>query len=422
MEVVSDVKIGKVLSTFIEYMFVFVTILQCNTVYFRSGLNNRIQIMWFGICFLLVCISLFEMIIKSYNIKQLVLSLTIFLAFMVTILFLDYQIYPFPIKKEISQFIIIPFMMVIIFYNKILAGEGLDLLVKVERVMLILAGISLFFWGVSELGVPTNMATFITWGNYQQISGYNNVHFIAQGITKFLGMTLIRNTGIFVEAPMYSYALTVSFLVLLFIDGGTKKSRILKAVVLLATIFTTTSTTGVIVSILAIAYYEFFIVDRISLVFKVLIILLGLIAVGVLIKIILLQKLSSNWNSSSSIRMNDLLSGLSAWKNNIVFGNGLENYQILLDYMDPRRLGFNGNMGFSSGLMQVLAYGGIAMGLFYIIPSIMGMLVSKKMFGFSSICFLLFIFTIVNDTYLYFIILSAFFASFLLRKKYKEGE
>jgi len=87
----------------------------------------------------------------------------------------------------------------------------------------------------------------IDFGSYnnepRQINSYFNLHFDTQkmGIG---GFTLIRNSGIFCEAPMYAIILLVTFMFQLFIDEIEFSKR--NFYILVVTIITTVTTTGII--------------------------------------------------------------------------------------------------------------------------------------------------------------------------------
>ena len=77
-------------------------------------------------------------------------------------------------------------------------------------------------------------------------------------------------------------------------------------------------------------------------------------------KLFLLKADTGSWE----VRFDDFLAGFAAWKRNFWFGNGYDTMDAIIYYMSSRR---SYNMGYSSGMFSVLAQGGIALMLNYII-------------------------------------------------------
>ncbi|CAJ1226839.1 hypothetical protein LZY01_13210 [Levilactobacillus zymae] len=396
---------------FFEYFYMFVTLLQCNSVLFCENNNSgKIKIVWVLLTALFLLRAVLRFVILKRNIQPLIWFVLLFLLLVISFLAISYQIYAFSMESMVS-YLFIPIAGTIVMYDYFTSGAGGRLLVVFRNIVLCLAVLSLFFWLLSILGVPTNSESTIAWGTEHSIPGYFHIHFIAQGSVNFLGIDTIRNTGIFVEAPMYSYILSLAFLINLFVSkSGYNWITLTLGIALL----TTTSTTGVIIAFLAVAYYEFVVVDRESAVLKVLIFLVGISALIFSVIRILSDKIDPNWNSSSSIRFNDIVAGFLAWKDHPWMGNGLGNYTTIIQYMDSRRL--IGLTGYSSGAMEVLAYGGVLGLMFYVIPTVLSLVYSKRILGLSLISFVLFVFTIVDGTYIYLLLLCYFWAGYLTRK------
>lgn len=398
--------------TFFEYVFVFVTLLQCNSVFYsleNTG-NKRILIIWYVLLLLLFFLNLMELHDKKINIVHLIKFQLIFVTLMSAFLIGEYIYYPYDLKNAL-MYLFIPFCMVCIFYTDFkVAG---NLILKIRNVTVVLAVVSLFFWFLSIIGVSPNMSVNISWGSTHSVPGYFHLHFIAQGSINFLGINTIRNTGVFDEAPMYSYVLCIAFLIHMFIPKQFKIMDFI-SIILIITILSTTSTTGIIILLLSILYYELFVNHKIN---KLLTIFVGIFLLPIVyfaVRNILIDKIDSNWYSSSSIRLNDLIAGFMAWKDHILIGNGIFNYKSIVNYMNYNRIMTN-ITGYSSGIMTVLAYGGLLLLLFYLVPTLLTMFVSRKDFAIGLFSFILFIFTVVNNVYLYIILLSFFWARYLTK-------
>lgn len=260
-------------------------------------------------------------------------------------------------------------------------------MVKYSNVMVVLAMISLlfyFFTSVFSILKPTSEVT-LEWGYSRTISSYFNLHYIIQ--QSYLGgIRIVRNTGIFTEAPMYSYCLVIALAVQEFF--GTKKRR-LKVSILLMAIITTMSATGIIMVCIIIALQYFknnkkkksknLIKEYIKMVF-IPVLLIILVSIGTLViqNKINESSISGNYTSYST-RLDDFRAGYEAWKDYKVIGCGYENYPLVRGYMNSSMR--ENDMGGTSALMMMLPQGGIYLFLIFLIPllsSIRYSLVKKK--------------------------------------------
>jgi len=318
-------------------------------------------------------------------------------------------------------YLIIPICMITFFYGNFFKNTINEMFLEFRNIVLILSGLSLLFWILAIMGVSPNESLSIGWGGVHTVPGYFYMHFITQGSTDFLGINTIRNTGIFVEAPMYSYILSLAFVINLFLDSDSKLID-LKSGLLIVTILSTTSTTGIIVLFISIIYYQLFIKNTFKYkMVKYMISILVILVTVIFLRIILQDKVDSVWYSSSSLRLDDFTSGYMSWMNHPIIGNGLRNDISIINNMNYKRV-ISGLTGLSSGLMMVLPYGGIILLLFYLVPTVLSMIISKNIFGVAFVAFILFAFTSTGDVYIYIILLSYFWASYLIKKDVRGME
>lgn len=399
------------------YIFAFFTVLQCNTVFFNHS-RKLILIFWTAFLFINLIQALSHLFFNKINILPLIKFEIIFLIISISYFFIEYLRYPFGIHY-IFSYLIIPFILIIIFYDYILTGNIYELFSSLKNIVFILSCISLFFWIFSILGVPTNSNIFVTWGEARYIPGYFGLHFISQGRINFFGIDTVRNTGIFVEAPMYAYILVIALSILLFLN---KKSKInkMQLIILLITILTTTSSGGIIFMGFVLIYYKSFLSKNTrSINLKVFLSLLLFLLFLIGSVYILKQKfVDSNWSASGSIRLDDIYAGFMAWKNNLLLGNGLGNYYSILQYMKYLRI-VNDLSGYSIGIMQTLSFGGIGLLTFYIMPVFLSFKLPKRILGLSLASFGLFIIFIVNEVYIYIMIICFIYSAYILRKEKK---
>jgi len=215
---INEKKLDQLFTTVIDYLFSIFTILQCNSIYFREdGNKNKIQIIWMILLMLLLLKAVINMVMRNTNIIPLLEFEILFVMSVFVFLIISYQRYSFGVSM-VLLYLIFPAIGVVIFYDLFLLGQQERILIRLKNVTVFLAGLSIFFWVLSTMGVPTNSTATIAWGGYQDVSGYLDLHFIAQGKISFMGFNAVRNTGFFVEAPMYSYILCIGLMISVFID------------------------------------------------------------------------------------------------------------------------------------------------------------------------------------------------------------
>ena len=268
----------------------------------------------------------------------------------------------------------------------------------------LIAATSLILWIVGPILniMKTNSEILSNWGTknnlYVPFRGYYGLLYLRQYETS---LGIWRNTGIFTEAPMYSYILSVAFMIECL---ARKKPRICICAILICTILSTVSTTGyasIILTLIA-RYFSSLSKDSRTYFIKALfLILFSLIAI-IILTVLLEGKLDT---SSGSARMDDFRRGYLAWLDNPVFGNGLSDDSAIAQYMSTFR---GDNAGFSSGFMEVLYRGGLVFASVWLI-ALFGY--SKDGFGgvrlFPLVFMFVFLVTIVT-----FLPLSTFILSY----------
>lgn len=182
--------------------------------------------------------------------------------------------------------------------------------------------------------------------------GYFYLQYVTQ-TTNVSGFEIVRNTGLFAEAPMFSFVLSTALITECFLSN---KTRIGIALLLSLCIATTFSTTGIILVMVVIILEcgNWFTHTRSRWRWIVLIgILIGIIAAVTTASWLINAKMSS---SSGSTRADDFRAGYLAWKDSPITGYGLGDYQTVRRYMSTFRLM---NVGFSNSPFDVLVRGGI---------------------------------------------------------------
>lgn len=416
----------------LEYLFVIITILQCNSVFFymkSTPIPNIIELSWPVLLFLMVVILFIKTSkIESKTISSFYYFILYFSFYIFIILLINMINYHFslPLFKYFTEAI----LAAILLYMLFLCGNLNSLFYKFENIVLVISVISIVFWILSLFNFPTNVNVVTSGDGYlrngvedisQTIPGYFYIHFLAQGRVGFLGISIIRNTGIFFEAPTYSSVLVIALLVELFLRNN---NRIItyKTTILLITILSTTSTNGLIIAICSVTYCEIMkLINKKN--YRYSIYYLYIIPFILIFSIILFYLLVSNKAngnillSSFNIRMNDFSSTLATWKSHLIIGSGFGNNRSIIEHMASWRFMDGGTTNVSIGLTNILANGGIILGAFYIMPVILSHFVSYKIFGLSIFSFVLLILEGVEFFYIFIMLIMYLWIRIVLNNK-----
>lgn len=414
-----NIYLEKCMSKFVYCALTVILILILNTVYIDSypTLKKYLVIM-FLVLSLLIFIFLLPKIFEESILKKFILMFSL-----IVIIFFILNSFMFHFNAiHLITFLVIPLTYTSFFYFK---KDPTDSFIKtIEYFTVINACISLLFWVMSNLGVDFNSIISVHWGAPEgmtrSLSGYFDISFVTQTLN--VGdMTIIRNSSFFSEAPVYAYFLSISLLIELFIMNGRKSN--FRTYVLLLTILSTLSTIGIVIAVSAVSYYYLFVYNSNSLAIlkffkKFFAIILAIsVVITVLYDKIVISDGSSSL-SSSNIRADDFKACFLAFIQHPIIGNGLDNANAIVKNMNPLRYGFN--TGLSTGMMVALAYGGVYLLLFYLMPFFVSFKCSKKEIGLGLFTFLLTLFITDYESYIYVILSSYIFAVYLRKLKYKN--
>ena len=385
----------KKLLNILEYIICLFIILDCRSVYRRSVHDYKIFeiLLIFIVTLFLLCI--FAKKYTENSNKKVYVFLLLYYLYMILFSIINKVN---GIKNYIYIFLVTFPALYYYYCSKDDENKCIEnMLKKISDLMVIFASISLvlYFLGpVFNILKPTGYM-YIDWGGINKVNSYLGLQFVTQRIDTF-GFNFIRNTGIFTEAPMYSLNLTIALAIQLFI---LKKKSKMKQGILIFTILTTISTTGIMITSIMIIATFLLNKDRgyIKQITKIMfgpIIIIGLILV---IKNSYAEKTNTK---SYSTRLDDYKACFLAWKENIIIGNGFNNTSVIESYMSSFR---NGNYGISNSVLVLLAEGGIYLFLIYIIPFYRGIYYGIKnkdirITVFTIIIMLLFITTIFTFT------------------------
>ncbi|WP_203640797.1 hypothetical protein [Levilactobacillus andaensis] len=396
----------------VSFLWAVCLFLQSQSVFYTEYNGNFKKAFYIFVGFL-IALTLLTIVINSYgNITRLVniSKYTLFMVLGMGSIFLGMVISStLPSKRDIITY----FVLIVIFFMWSLLLKNLKnpllLLNYFKNLVAGYAVVSIVLWLLcsvfSLVGSGTQLS--INWGGVHSVPVYFHLYAQSQSPIQFFGVNFVRNTGIFSEAPMYSFVLSTALLVELAI----KHSNKLIKYILMFTIITTASTTGVIL-VVGIVFFEAIKqilksrYKNILMPFLIVVVILGLLTVEYI-----LQSKFSEGMDSISVRQDDFKAGFITWRENLIFGVGMSNDLGIIQNMNPARWNIGGNTGFSSGIMKSLAGGGIIMTvLYYLFPMIRATIYFIKNKSLQWIIpvgiVYIFTFTIIYNLYIFIFLLG----------------
>lgn len=404
---------------FFYYMIAIVLIINCRSIWTTKypAINSLDRN-----CFLLLLISAIAIILLKLKenetkiVPLIIVSMILILYFGIYILGSTYEVSKGMDVRLASSIIILMWVINFTTSNDYRISA---ILVKYKNLMVIIAIVSLFYWifGTILHILHANGSFQTIWtgtGLPSTIPSYDGIYFETQSLTTSYGI-LQRNSAIFTEGPMAALNFGIALLIENFQQNESKRHKF-SFFILCISIISTLSTTGYI--LLAIVFcYDVYFYDKFYKYRNFL--LVGIIA-GFLIVIVFLLKEKFNVDvGSSSVRLDDYVVGVEAWKQHPFLGNGVENNDYLKQFMGIWRWS---NTGFSNSITKVLSDGGIYLFIGYMFCFIKGIVDSiktknKEKLLIVLIVLFLFITTAFPYTYLLFFLL----VWFTINEKYRKS-
>ncbi|MDS2239970.1 hypothetical protein RLF87_04960 [Streptococcus pneumoniae] len=381
----------------LDYMWIILIIVQCHSIYTVKSEPLNLIVPFLVTTAMLLLLNLLRFTLSIKYIYVLGLYFIAMVTFFLTNI--GANVTPLNITK---YFIILPLFFLInsIYVNKEIFSA---LLSKFVNVVVILAIFSLFFWIFGTLlNVVHPTSTVINqWSGGQLINSYYNLYFETQQMI-FFGFRIIRNSGIFAESPIWglilSIAYVIDFLILKF-DKNSKRN------IIILTMLSTISTTGIIIVGLAILYK----IMTTSRWMTKLLLLPVTLSLGLSLLLLLAEKSET---VSANLRVDDYNIGFIVWKTSLWIGHGLNNGILAIQSHIST---FTRNLGYSNTLFVILAQGGLLLFLIYFSPMIL-LLFKKNInldFKFAIILFFILVTTIIFEgTFLFLWILTLSYSYF----------
>lgn len=274
--------------------------------------------------------------------------------------------------------------------------DFINVMKKLYIVIFIVVVISLVMWFFgSILHVISPSGTIYSDWNNRTVNTYYGIYYEPQTAYGLLtGNSIIRNCAFFTEAPMCSFVFSIGLLIYEYILKG--KSLCVRAIFYIG-IFSTICSTGYIILLLLIALKIVVYKPRNKLQFFLK--LFSLVASSLLLVLVWTIFMNKLDTMSGNTRVDDFFAGYKAWRENPIFGNGIENLLCIQQYMSSFRLNDN---GFSNSIMQILSDGGVALFILYLFSAfveVKKLLIIKDYYALSFVLLFLLMFSITLVSY-----------------------
>lgn len=272
---------------------------------------------------------------------------------------------------------------------------------RVSAILVVLAGISLFFWifgSVLHIFEPNQSITI--WSQNLPIvrKSYFYLHYEIQTEAAF-GMNIYRNTGIFYEGPKYALILSLALMHELFIKKEFKAKRcILFTVAALSTI----SMTGIMAVVAIWLLYAFFRFPMhskrgffVRVAFIIAFLIIGTQVLGYFENMLSIKSATTSY----STRLDNYSAGFRAWLDHPYMGAGYLNMDTIQSYYSSWRLN---DIGYANSLFRVLAQGGVYLFVLYLFPVIKAITRAVRMQDYLLLCYIImFIYYFVTTSFPY---------------------
>lgn len=386
---------------FFEYVFVLTIILNFQSVWlYTVNLGHTLRV---NLMVLLIISSIG--IIFSDSISKKDFNKSALLCGLFIILLGGYLVFQ-PHERSEALRVFVPAL--IIFFVVSIQRNKKALLNIYKRILVLIAIISLFFWVLGSCihFFKPNTSLISTWTGSSAtkvILGYSGLYYETQRINIF-GMNLIRNSAIFTEAPMASFAFSIALGIDQLIDSnkGVKSS-----IILTLAIFSTLSSTGIIYVVLLYICKYFGKNNNAQMiqVIKLMLIPVSVCVVVYFVHEIIIQKMTY---SSGILRLDDYVAGYKTWVTAPLFGTGINNVDSIIANLSLWRSNFE---GISNSITPLFAEGGLYISSIYIWAFLRGIYLNIKNNNFKGLVFIIlylmsFCVTISTFCYLTFFLLS----------------
>ncbi len=233
-----------------------------------------------------------------------------------------------------------------------------------SNVMLAIALISLVCWVFGSIlnVLPGRTALTYFWADHDR-STYTYFYVYFENATQNIGYDIVRNVGVFTEAPGFSGFLTYGLIIELALrkDAEKKnKKQVFRILIYAVTLLSTGSTKGVLAVIIAflVEYFARNTKTPFGMGLKGFVGVFIVVVAAIIGMRLLATKLATG---PGIVRMDDMLAGIKTFIQNPIFGAGYNNSTAII----RNQLVSRSNTGLSMGLTVLLAFGGLWMFCIY---------------------------------------------------------
>lgn len=382
----------------VSYLLIGILVLDCFSLYYKIVGYKIFQIACIGI---VLCLILFDLVQGKRISKSAIYFITYYIIVYTILLFIsDYAYLGFITGCMIP---IILFTVSLSMNNNI--NYSVTILSIFSDIICVISCISLFFYltgSIYKIIEPTTLysSSKIGWADYNYRS-YLDIYFEGQN-TFFFGQTILRNIGIFLEAPVFAYVIITALYIEMFMRRQIRKKRI---IILIAAVLSTYSTVGIALCVILIVLFVF----KKTRNKNVLILLAPIfIIIALYIVISVVGDKVAVGNDSGTARIDDFVACFKCFFDNPIGGVGHNQVRAIDPYRAASRQ--NGTAGMSAGIPFVLANGGIVYGSIYILPLVIALYrLSKKTLNIEQIGFIILQFILLTEIVVEYTLLGQFF-------------
>ena len=357
----------------IEYLFVIFIILECNSVYSQIyNIHYFIRTaMVIVVCGIMFCDIIIKKLKNELIIHKPILWYIIFDFICCIIMFMNTS--NGTGRGILLMYFIVSLPIFLIYFSNKNYNQIKEIGKKFIGIVLILSCVSFFFWlfgSVLNIIKPINEIK-VVWGRpYTLMDNYCGIYFDShQDIYWLTNSPIPRNMGIFGEAPMFACILLITMLINFLLccqDSENKynKKNIIKMGILVITMFSTISITGIISSIIIILFYSMGLFKKIVINHKKIFSFCCIIGIVFMIPFSM-NIIDKKFNSGSVLHRNmDLYNGFNAFIKSPIIGNGINH---------PRSVesDYENGYGYSNAIIPIITDGGILLSILYFLPIVL---------------------------------------------------
>lgn len=302
------------------------------------------------------------------------------------------------------------------------AERGMDFLFKIGDVVFVFGLMGFAFWIVGDCLHLLSHTRSITvhWGSVTPIPTYFGLHCEGQPDVAY-GLPLLRNRGIFCEAPMYSLWMSIGVMIELFLRDTPRMTRV---VLLSVCILTSICTTGVLFLILAFGLKYSHSFWRAGMGTKIWMGLVCLLVFPILFGFLGDMMSVKSETGSYRTRQEDYVAAYNMFKDYPLMGGGYGNLALITE-RGYKPYSAQGGNGFSNSITAVLATGGIWNAVVYlggIFGGVFAMFRRNHRLACFAICFLyLSVTTIFFARFIHAVLLACCVSWLLHRKSHMDS-